>query len=128
MRAVKYGVTRDYVRGLEIVLADGQVMTVGSKNVKDASGLPLKQLFIGAEGTLGVITKCVLRLVPKPEKSLSVLVPYGELKTGIASVHAVLMADANPTAVEFIERSVVELGERYTGVHFPCPRPRPICC
>lgn len=120
MRAVKYGVTRDYVRGLEIVLADGQVMTVGSKNVKDASGLPLKQLFIGAEGTLGVITKCVLRLVPKPEKSLSVLVPYGELKTGIASVHAVLMADANPTAVEFIERSVVELGERYTGVHFPC--------
>lgn len=77
MRAVKYGVTRDYVRGLEIVLADGQVMTVGSKNVKDASGLPLKQLFIGAEGTLGVITKCVLRLVPKPEKSLSVLVPYG---------------------------------------------------
>ena len=122
MRAVKYGVTRDYVRGLEIVLADGQVMTVGSKNVKDASGLPLKQLFIGAEGTLGVITKCVLRLVPKPEKSLSVLVPYGELKTGIASVHAVLMADANPTAVEFIERSVVELGERYTGVHFPCPQ------
>ena len=94
MRAVKYGVTRDYVRGLEIVLADGQVMTVGSKNVKDASGLPLKQLFIGAEGTLGVITKCVLRLVPKPEKSLSVLIPYGELKTGIASVHAVLMADA----------------------------------
>lgn len=122
MRAVKYGVTRDYVRGLEIVLADGQVMTVGSKNVKDASGLPLKQLFIGAEGTLGVITKCVLRLVPKPEKSLSVLVPYGELKTGIASVHAVLMADANPTAVEFIERSVVELGERYTGVRFPCPQ------
>ncbi len=122
MRAVKYGVTRDYVRGLEIVLADGQVMTVGSKNVKDASGLPLKQLFIGAEGTLGVITKCVLRLVPKPEKSLSVLVPYGKLKTGIASVHAVLMADANPTAVEFIERSVVELGERYTGVHFPCPQ------
>lgn len=122
MRAVKYGVTRDYVRGLEIVLADGQVMTVGSKNVKDASGLPLKQLFIGAEGTLGVITKCVLRLLPKPEKSLSVLVPYGELKTGIASVHAVLMADANPTAVEFIERSVVELGERYTGVRFPCPQ------
>lgn len=122
MRAVKYGVTRDYVRGLEIVLADGRVMTVGSKNVKDASGLPLKQLFIGAEGTLGVITKCVLRLLPKPEKSLSVLVPYGELKTGIASVHAVLMADANPTAVEFIERSVVELGERYTGVRFPCPQ------
>ena len=73
MRAVKYGVTRDYVRGLEVVLADGTVITSGSKNVKDASGLQLRQLFIGSEGTLGVITKCILRLVPKPEASLSVL-------------------------------------------------------
>lgn len=121
MRAVKYGVTRDYVRGLEVVLADGRVMTVGSKNVKDASGLALKQLFVGSEGTLGVITKCILKLVPKPETSLSVLVPYPGLREGIASVHAIIEANANPTAIEFIERSVVELGERYTGVHFPCP-------
>ena len=121
MRAVKYGVTRDYVRGLEIVLADGRVITCGSKNVKDASGLALKQLFIGAEGTLGVITKCLLKLVPKPEASLSILVPYGDLQTGIASVHAVIKANAGPTAIEFIERGVVELGERFTGVTFPCP-------
>ena len=121
MRAVKYGVTRDYVRGLEVVLADGRVMTVGSKNVKDASGLALKQLFVGSEGTLGVITKCILKLVPKPETSLSVLVPYPGLREGIASVHAIIEANANPTAIEFIERSVVELGESYTGVHFPCP-------
>ncbi|MGN0801199.1 MAG: FAD-binding oxidoreductase [Candidatus Faecivicinus sp.] len=121
MRAVKYGVTRDYVRGLEVVLADGRVMTVGSKNVKDASGLALKQLFVGSEGTLGVITRCILKLVPKPETSLSVLVPYPGLREGIASVHAIIEANANPTAIEFIERSVVELGERYTGVHFPCP-------
>ena len=121
MRAVKYGVTRDYVRALEVVLADGRVITVGSKNVKDASGLALKQLFIGSEGTLGVITKCVLKLVPKPQASLSALVPYADLKTGIASVHAILKANVGPTAVEFIERSVVELGEQYTGVRFPCP-------
>ena len=120
MRAVKYGVTRDYVRALEVVLSDGRVMQVGSKNVKDASGLALKQLFIGSEGTLGVITRCVLRLVPKPEASLSVLVPFADLRAGIASVHAILKANANPTAVEFIERGVVELGERYTGVTFPC--------
>ena len=69
MRAVKYGVTRDYVRGLELVLADGTVTTVGSKNVKDASGLSLKNLIIGSEGTLAVITKCILRLLPKPEMS-----------------------------------------------------------
>lgn len=122
MRAVKYGVTRDYVRGLEVVLADGRVMTVGSKNVKDASGLSLKNLFIGSEGTLCVITKCLLRLVPRPETSLSALVPFAVLQDGISSVLAVIRANANPTAIEFVERSVVELGERFTGLSFPCPQ------
>lgn len=75
MRAVKYGVTRDYVRGLELVLSDGRVVMAGTKNVKDASGLSLKHIVIGSEGTLAVITKCILKLVPKPEKSLSVVVP-----------------------------------------------------
>lgn len=122
MRAVKYGVTRDYVRGLEAVLPDGRIITVGSKNVKDATGLQLRQLFIGSEGTLCVFTKCILRLLPKPEAALSVLVPYGDLETGIQSVHAVIEANANPTSIEFIERGAVALGERFTGVVFPCPQ------
>ena len=121
MRAVKYGVTRDYVRGLEVVLADGTVVQVGGKQVKDASGLSLKHLLIGSEGTLAVITKCLLRLVPKPEASLSVLVPYADLKTGIQSVLTILRANANPTAVEFMERKVVALGERFCGVSYPRP-------
>ena len=121
MRAVKYGVTRDYVRGLEVVTADGRVITAGTKNVKDASGLSLKHLFVGSEGTLGVITKCILRLVPKPEVSRSALVPFGDLQTGISSVLKIIKANANPTAIEFIERSVVELGESFTGQKFPCP-------
>ncbi|WP_300346252.1 FAD-binding oxidoreductase [uncultured Oscillibacter sp.] len=121
MRAVKYGVTRDYVRGLEAVLADGTILTVGGKQVKDASGLSLKHLLVGSEGTLAVITKCVLRLVPKPEASVSVLVPYRDLETGIRSVLAILRADANPTAVEFMERKVVALGEKFSGVEYPCP-------
>lgn len=121
MRAVKYGVTRDYVRGLEVVRADGTVLTVGSKNVKDTTGLPLKHLFIGSEGTLGVITKCILRLVPKPEAALSVLIPYPDLSTGIASVRTILQSNVNPTAVEFLERSVVKLGEDYSGVTYPRP-------
>ena len=121
MRTVKYGVTRDYVRGLEVVLADGTVMQVGGKQVKDASGLSLKHLLIGSEGTLAVITKCLLRLVPKPEASLSVLVPYADLKTGIQSVLTILRANANPTAVEFMERKVVALGERFCGVSYPRP-------
>ena len=121
MRAVKYGVTRDYVRGLEVVRADGTVLTVGSKNVKDTTGLPLTHLFIGSEGTLGVITKCILRLVPKPEAALSVLIPYPDLSTGIASVRTILQSNVNPTAVEFLERSVVKLGEDYSGVTYPRP-------
>ena len=121
MRAVKYGVTRDYVRGLEVVLADGTVMTVGGKNVKDASGLSLKNLFIGSEGTLCVITKCILRLIPKPAFSKSALVPYPDLESGIRSVLTVLQADVNPTAVEFIQRDVVKLGEDFSGVRYPRP-------
>lgn len=121
MRAVKYGVTRDYVRGLEVVLADGTVLNVGGKQVKDASGLSLKHLLIGSEGTLAVITKCLLRLLPKPETSVSVLVPYADLETGIRSVLTILQADANPTAVEFMERKVVALGEDFSGAQYPRP-------
>ena len=121
MRAVKYGVTRDYVRGLEVVLADGTIMTAGGKNVKDASGLSLKNLFIGSEGTLCVITKCILKLIPKPAYSKSALVPYPDLESGIRSVLTILRADANPTAVEFIQRDVVKLGEDFSGVRYPRP-------
>ena len=121
MRAVKYGVTRDYVRGLEVVLADGTVLKVGGKQVKDASGLSLKHLLIGSEGTLAVITKCLLRLLPKPETTVSVLVPFADLGTGIRSVLTILQANANPTAVEFMERKVVALGESFSGVQYPRP-------
>ncbi len=121
MRAVKYGVTRDYVRGLELVTADGRVITAGTKNVKDASGLSLKSVVIGSEGTLAVITKCILKLVPKPEASLSVVVPFADLHKGIAAVIDIIRANANPTAIEFAERSVISLGEEFTGLQFPRP-------
>lgn len=75
MRAVKYGVTLNYVRGLEDVLADGTALQMGGKQVKDAIGLSLKHLLTGSEGTLAIITKCILRLLPKSETSVSVLVP-----------------------------------------------------
>lgn len=121
MRAVKYGVTRDYVRGLEVVLADGQVIEIGKKVIKDSSGLSLKNLILGSEGTLGVITKCMLKVIPKPKISLSVLVSFESLKTGIDTVINIIQENANPTAIEFIERNVVELGERYLNLKFPEP-------
>ena len=107
MRAVKYGVTRDYVRGLEVVLADGTVLKVGGKQVKDASGLSLKHLLIGSEGTLAVITKCLLRLLPKPETTVSVLVPFADLGTGHPQRADHPAGERQPTAVEFMERKVV---------------------
>lgn len=113
MRAVKYGVTRNYVMGLELVLADGTIINVGSKNRKDTTGLDLKDLVIGSEGTLCVITKCLLKLVGKPERSESILLSFDSLKSGIESVPVLLKANLNPTALEFIERKVVQLGENF---------------
>lgn len=119
MRAVKYGVTRDYVMGLEVVLADGTILTVGGKNRKDTTGLDLKDILIGSEGTLAIITKCILKLIPKPEKSISILVGYESLKAGIESVPQIIQANINPTAIEFIERKVVQLGEDFLHLQFP---------
>lgn len=121
MRAVKYGVTRDYVMGLEMVLADGRVLTVGSKNIKDSSGLSLKHLIIGSEGTLAVITKCILKVIPKPPSSISVLVPFDDLEKGIQNVLRIINQNANPTAIEFVERKVIQLGEEYLNLSFPYP-------
>ena len=122
MRAVKYGVTRDYVMGLELVLADGTVLTVGSKNRKDTTGLDIKDIVIGSEGTLAVITKCLLRLIGKPEKSQSILVSFDSLQAGIEAVPIILQQNLNPTAVEFIERKVVKLGEDFLGLKYPDPQ------
>ena len=121
MRAVKYGVTRDYVMGLELVLADGTVLTVGNKSRKDTTGLDVKDIVIGSEGTLAVITKCLLRLIGKPEKSQSILVSFDSLQAGIEAVPRILKENLNPTAVEFIERKVVKLGEDFLGLVYPDP-------
>lgn len=119
MRAVKYGVTRDYVMGLELVLADGTVIQTGTKNRKDTTGLDLKDIVIGSEGTLAIITKCLLKLIGKPEKATSLLISFDSLKSGIEAVPVILKANLNPTAVEFIERKVVKLGEDFLGYNFP---------
>ena len=121
MRAVKYGVTRDYVMGLELVLADGTILTVGSKSRKDTTGLDVKDIVIGSEGTLAIITKALLRLIGKPEKSQSLLVSFDSLQAGIEAVPVILKQNLNPTAVEFIERKVVKLGEDFLKLQYPDP-------
>lgn len=119
MRAVKYGVTRDYVKELNVVTGDGRIITVGSRTIKNSSGLDLKNLITGSEGTLAVITKIVLKIIPKPEKCISVLVPFNNLKDGINSVAELIKADAKPTAIEFMERDVVSNSEKYLDLKLP---------
>ena len=79
MRAVKYGVTRDYVRGLEVVLADGTILHLGGKVVKNSSGYDLKDMIVGSEGTLAIVTKAILKLMPLPRKRVSLLIPFSTL-------------------------------------------------
>lgn len=119
MRAIKYGVTRDYIRGLEVVLGDGRVLEVGGKIVKNSSGYSLKDLFIGSEGTLGIVTKAILRLLPLPRRKLSLLIPFPSLETAIATVPKIIKSRAIPTAVEFMQREVILASEQFLGRNFP---------
>lgn len=122
MRAVKYGVTRDFVLGLEVVTAKGEVVHLGSKCLKDATGLNLKQLLIGSEGTLGVITKCLLRLITKPEATAHALVGFTSLREAITAVNDLHAANLAPTAIEFVEKKVIAIGEDFLHKQFPLPQ------
>lgn len=119
LKAIKYGVTREHIRELKVVLTDGKLYKFGSKAVKSASGYSLKDLIIGAEGTLGVITEVTLRLYPKPRKSINAIIPYPTLNDAIKSVPAILKSGVVPTTVEFMGRKVINLWEEYAGDQFP---------
>ena len=119
MRAVKYGVTRDYVRGLEVVLPDGEIIELGGKVVKNSSGYSLKDLMVGSEGTLGVITRATLRLLPLPKHKISLLVPFPDLPSAIRTVPQIIRASSTPTAVEFMEREVILAAEEFLARKFP---------
>ena len=121
MRAVKYGVTRDFVLALEVVLPDGTILELGSPCLKDATGLNLKHLFIGSEGSLGVITKCLLRLIAKPEATAHALIGFNSLAEGISAVNTLYEANLAPTAIEFVEKKVIALGEEFVQADFPLP-------
>lgn len=119
MRAVRYGVTRDYVLGMEVVLASGEVINLGGKNVKTSSGYSLIDLMVGSEGTLGFLTKLTVKLIPEPKVNLSLLMPFDDLDACIGAVPAVLGCGCEPTAVEFMEREVIACAEIYLGKQFP---------
>jgi glycolate oxidase len=119
LKAVKYGVTRDYVRGFEVVIPTGEILHIGGKIAKNSSGYSLKDLIIGSEGTLGIVTKILLRLVPLPKRTISLLVPFPDPVSAIKTVPKIIKSEVTPVAVEFMERDVIIAAEEYLGKKFP---------
>jgi len=119
LRGLKYGVTRDYVMGLEIVLADGQVARLGSACVKDVAGYSLKDLFIGSEGTLGIITEVLLKLVPRPAARRTMLAVYDSIEDAAETVSAIVAARIIPCTLEFLDRMTAGCVEEYAHVGLP---------
>ncbi len=119
MRAVKYGVTRDHIRGMEVVLSGGDVLRLGGRVAKNSTGYQLMHLIIGSEGTLAVVTEITVRLLPKPPLLSSLLVPFESLEEAIGTVPKFAEAGIMPQAVEFMRRGVIEASEKYLGKPFP---------
>ncbi|MCL2852149.1 MAG: FAD-binding protein [Defluviitaleaceae bacterium] len=115
MRAIKYGTTKDYVRGMTVVLANGDVLELGSGVAKSSTGYNMMQLITGSEGTLGIITELVLKLVPAPKATISVMVPFEELEACVATVPKLFASSFRPTALEFFEKDILVVSEEYIG-------------
>ncbi|MBU6341514.1 MAG: FAD-binding protein [Bacteroidetes bacterium] len=114
-RAVKYGVVRDYVLNLEVVLPTGTCIWTGANTLKNSTGYNLTQLVVGSEGTLGIVTKIVLKLQPYPVQNLLMLAPFNSAERACAAVAAIFQAGVTPSALEFMERNAIEWAKRYLG-------------
>ena len=119
MRAVKYGVTRDYVRALTVVMPNGEIIELGKKVAKNSTGYSLKDLVVGSEGTLCIITEALLKLIPLPKVSVSLLVPFSDMKSAIEAVPKIFRSKVTPTAIEYMSRDTILFAESYLGKRFP---------
>ncbi len=115
-KALKYGVTKNYVLNLEVVMPSGEIIWTGANVLKNATGYDLTSLMIGSEGTLGIITKIVFRLIPLPKHDITMLVSFHSAEKACESVSAVFCEGITPSALEFIERDAVEWTLRYTDI------------
>lgn len=115
-RAVKYGVTKDYVLNLEVVLPNGDAIWTGANTLKNATGYNLTQLIVGSEGTLGIVTKIVLKLIPAVQHNVLLLVPFFKMEEAAAAVSAIFRAGIIPSALEFMERDAIDWTMKFTEV------------
>ncbi len=118
-RAVKHGVFRNYVRGLDVVLPSGKIIKIGGKIMKNSTGYNLLNLFIGSEGTLGVITRATIQLMPSPKVIRSLIIPYDELEKAIDTVPSLISQKILPLAVEFVPREVIRITEKFLNKKWP---------
>lgn len=112
-RAVKYGVTKDFILNLEVVLPNGNVIWTGANVLKNATGYNLTQLMVGSEGTLGIITKAVFKLIPCPKFNLLLLIPFYSVQKACEAVSAIFRAGITPSALEFMERDAIDWVMKY---------------
>jgi glycolate oxidase len=119
LRGLKYGITRNYVMGMEVVLANGEIMKMGNKCVKDVAGYSLKDIFIGSEGTLGVITKVLLRLIPKPLAKKTMVATFSQMDHAADAVSAIIAAQIIPCTLEFLDRMTIHCVEDYAKIGLP---------
>ena len=119
LRGLKYGVTRDYVLGLEVVLPTGELLRCGTKCVKDVAGYSIKDLFIGSEGTLGVVTEILLKLLPRPATRKTMLATYAAMTDAAETVSAIIAARIIPCTLEFLDRTTIRCVEEYAHVGLP---------
>lgn len=119
LRGLKYGVTRDYVMALEVVLPTGELLKTGSPCVKDAAGYSLRDLFIGSEGTLGIITKILLKLIPKPVARRTMLAIYDRMTDAAQTVSAIIAAKIIPCTLEFLDQITIGCVEDYAKIGLP---------
>jgi glycolate oxidase len=119
LRGLKYGVTRDYVMGLEVVLASGEIAWLGNKCVKDVAGYNLRDLFIGSEGTLGIVTRVLLKLVPQPKARRTLLATFTSIEAAGDTVSDVIAAKIIPCTLEFLDQTTVRCVEDFAHVGLP---------
>lgn len=119
LRGLKYGVTRDYVMGLEVVLPSGEKVFLGNKCVKDVAGYSMKDLFIGSEGTLGIITEVLIKLLPRPQSRKTMLVLYDSMEAAAETISAIIAARIIPCTLEFLDRMTVRCVEDFAKIGLP---------
>ena len=118
-RGVKYGVTKDYVIGLEVVTASGKIIKTGSSTVKNVTGYDMTKLLVGSEGTLGIITEATLRLIPKPEATLTALAVFDDLYTAGQSISKILTSGVRPSKMEILDNNSINKVEDYANLNLP---------